>query len=336
MAGGPSAIPQPKKLNKDAPVSANRFGLTNTRADVVLVFYGYNESFAGQAGLAKFQDDLGHFIDHTRGQRYNGKTAPRLVLFSPIAHENLHDPNLPDGVQDNRRLALYTRGMAEVAAAKGVFFVDLFTPSRQYFSQSSHSRMTINGIHLTDEGDRVVAGFAYAGLFGEPPAFDEAHIARLRAAVNDKNWYWFNRYRTPDGYSTYGDRAFLRFVNGQTNYEVVQRELEIIDLLTSNRDKVVWAAALGKKIKPDDSNLPPFIPVISNKPGPLPGGKHIFLSGEDEIGKMTIHKGMRVNLFASEEQFPYLVNPVQMAFDTRTPVGLGLAHLSALEADRGS
>ncbi|HEX4070929.1 MAG TPA: PVC-type heme-binding CxxCH protein, partial [Planctomycetaceae bacterium] len=64
-------------------------------------------------------------------------------------------------------------------------------------------------------------------------------------------------------------------------------------------------------------NLPPFIPVISNLPGPLPGGKHIFLSGEDEIKKLTVHKGMKVNLFASEEQFPELTNPVQMAFDTR-------------------
>ncbi len=118
-----------------------------------------------------------------------------------------------------------------------------------------------------------------------------ARSSKLRAAVNDKNWYWFNRYRTTDGYSTYGDRAFLRFVNGQTNYEVVQRELEMIDLLTSNRDKVVWAAAEGRDIKPDDSNLPPFIPVISNLPGPLPGGKHIFLSGDDEIKKMTVHMG---------------------------------------------
>ena len=53
---GKAPIPQPQKLNKDAPVSANRFRLTNTRADVVFAFYGYNESFAGAAGLAKFKD----------------------------------------------------------------------------------------------------------------------------------------------------------------------------------------------------------------------------------------------------------------------------------------
>jgi putative heme-binding domain-containing protein len=314
---GSAPIPQPQKLNKDAPVSANRFKLTNTRADVIFVFYGYNESFAGQAGLDKFKTDLEHFLKHTLAERYNGRSAPRLVLFSPIAHENLGDRNLPDGAADNRRLELYTHAMAEVAQANGVFFVDLFTPSKQYFAEMSHPRSTINGIHLNEAGNGVVAGFAYEALFGEPPSFDAARLDKVRAVVNNKNWYWFNRYRATDGYSTYGDRAFLRFVNGQTNYEVVQRELEVIDLLTSNRDKVVWEAAQGHDIKPDDSNLPPFIPVISNLPGPLPGGKHIFLSGDDEIKKMTVHHGMKVNLFASEEKFPELVNPVQMAFDTR-------------------
>src|SRR5580704_16061474 len=98
---GNAPIPQPQKLNKDAPVSANRFKLTNTRADVVFVFYGYNESFAGQAGLEKFKIELDHFLKHTLAERYNGRTAPRLVLFSPIAHENLGDRNLPDGAADN-------------------------------------------------------------------------------------------------------------------------------------------------------------------------------------------------------------------------------------------
>ena len=32
---------------------------------------------------------------------------------------------------------------------------------------------------------------------------------------------------------------------------------------------------------------------------------------------MTVAKGMKVNLFASEKEFPELVNPVQMAFDTK-------------------
>ena len=75
---------------------------------------------------------------------------------------------------------------------------------------------------------------------------DAAAFERLRQAINDKNSYWFQRYRATDGYSTFGDRAFLRFTDGQSNYEVVQRELEVIDLLTSNRDRAVWAVANGR------------------------------------------------------------------------------------------
>ena len=58
-----------------------------------------------------------------------------------------------------------------------------------------------------------------------------------------RDFYWFNRYRTTDGFATYGDRAFLTFIRGNprnvnaavaakagkenvlpTNYEVLQRE----------------------------------------------------------------------------------------------------------------
>src|SRR4051812_40793152 len=91
--------------------------LKRCQADVVVAFFGYNESFAGPAGLDKFKNDLGEFIKHTLGQKYNGKAAPRLVLCSPTPHENLGDPNLPDGTENNKRLKLYTKAMEEVARA---------------------------------------------------------------------------------------------------------------------------------------------------------------------------------------------------------------------------
>src|SRR4051794_16924335 len=43
--------PQRNRLNRDAPVRANRFELTNTKADVIFAFFGYNESWAGAAGI---------------------------------------------------------------------------------------------------------------------------------------------------------------------------------------------------------------------------------------------------------------------------------------------
>src|SRR5262249_48649245 len=42
-------VPQPRKLNPDAPVRQNRFELTNTKADVIFAFFGYNESYADVA-----------------------------------------------------------------------------------------------------------------------------------------------------------------------------------------------------------------------------------------------------------------------------------------------
>ena len=38
-----------------------------------------------------------HGSEDTIAQKYNGQGPPRLVLFSPIAHEDLKDRSLPDG-----------------------------------------------------------------------------------------------------------------------------------------------------------------------------------------------------------------------------------------------
>ena len=292
--------------------------LTRIKADVVFAFFGYNESFGGKDGLAKFKKDLDDFIKHTLKQRYNGQSAPRLVLFSPIAHEDLKDRNLPDGKENNERLVLYTDAMAAVARANRVTFVDLFRPTQALYAQAKQP-LTINGIHLSPEGNRRLAEVIDRALFPNQPAppRDPQALERLRRAVADKDFHWFQRYRTVDGYSIYGGRADLKFVDGQTNREVMQRELEILDVMTANRDQRIWAVAQGGDRQVDDSNTPPFIPVKTNKPGPLPGGKHVFLSGEEAITKMTVAKDLRVTLFADEAMFPELANPVQMQFDTK-------------------
>lgn len=328
---GSAPCPQPAKLSPrdEGKVRENRFELTNTKADVIFAFYGYNESWAGEAGLAKFKDNTLAFIKHTLAQTYNGKSAPKLVLFSPLAHEYLDDPDLPGKAEvaaSNARLKLYSDAMGEIAKANGVAFVDLFATSQKWLAtRKAADPLTINGVHLNKLGDQVISGLIAHELVGEHPALGNvAYLKSLNAAVNAKNFYWYNRYRVTDGFSTYGDRAFLKFNelkpgygNGLSNYSVGQRELDILDVLTSNRDKVVWAAAQGKELKPDDSNLPEYITVITNEVGELPGAKHKFISPAEELEKMTIGKGLKVELFADEAKFPELVNPVQMAFDTK-------------------
>src|SRR5262249_45634135 len=129
--------------------------LSAVKADVVLAFFGYNESFGAFEGLPKFRQDLAEFIRHTLSQKYNGRSAPRLVLFSPIGHEDLKDQNLPDGRDNNIRLAMYASAMAEVAREANVPLVDLLLPSLQAY-RSSKEPLTINGIHLNERGDRAL------------------------------------------------------------------------------------------------------------------------------------------------------------------------------------
>jgi putative heme-binding domain-containing protein len=313
---GNQPIPEPNRLTTRKGLTDNRLERTNTRADVIFAFYGYNESFAGEAGLDKFKDDLEAFIKHTLAQKYNGKSAPRLVLFSPIAHQNLKSRNLPDGSENNKRLELYTKAMVEVAKKNGVVFVDLFHPTRDLYGKSDKP-LTINGVHLNTEGNEAVARIIDGALFADEVKREPKELEKLRQAVLDKNFYWFHRYRVLDGFNVYGGRAFERYAEKQSNYEDQQREMEILDVLTSNRDKRIWAVAQGKDFKVEDGNTPPFIPVKTNKPGNGPNGEHIYLDGEKAIEKMTLGKNLQINLFASEKEFPELAKPVQMQFDAK-------------------
>ncbi len=182
--------------------------LTKMKTDVIFAFFGYNESFAGQAGLEKFKTDLDKFIKATLGQKYNGQTAPRLVLFSPIGHENLHNPNLPDGVKNNEQIKLYTAAMAEVAKNNNVLFVDAFTPSLEIYAKSK-APLTIDGVHLNETGDRLLAPVMMQGLFANYSKAKQniPALEKVCSAVLDKNLYWFERYRTVDGYNVYGGRS---------------------------------------------------------------------------------------------------------------------------------
>jgi putative heme-binding domain-containing protein len=312
---GSAPCPEPKRLVTRVGVRDNRFETTNTKADVVFAFFGYNESFAGKAGLEQFKKDLDAFILHTLAQKYNSKSNPRLVVFSPVAHENLKDPNLPDGKENNARLEMYTDAMAEVAKNAGVAFVDLYHPTRDQYAKADKP-LTINGVHLNERGNEAVAKVIDQALFpkGDPPARDAKALEKLRHAVMDKNFIWFNRYRVMDGYNVYGGRAFEKYAGQQSNYEDQQRELEIMDVMTGNREKRVWAVAQGNDFKVDDSNAPPLIPVKSNLAGARLENLR-FQSGEDAIQSMTVAKGMKVTLFASEKEFPELAKPVQMQFD---------------------
>ena len=295
--------------------------LQRTEATVVFAFFGWNESFGDEQGLEAFKKNLVEFVRQTRASDSEGTPTRRVILFSPIAYEPITDENpgnplLPQGDALNQRLLAYTEAMAEVAEELAVPFVDLFHPTQKLFPQIS-APLTTNGIHLNDAGNRKVAKIVNARL-GKATELNPATLTKICEAVRDKNFFWFQRYRTTDGYSIFGGR---KTTGGSLwtpdNEEVMEREMEVLDAMTANRDQKIWAIAQGRDFTVDDSNTPALIPVATNKPGPLGDGAYPFLGGEEALGKMTVAKGMVVNLFASEEQFPDLQNPVQSAVDTQ-------------------
>jgi mono/diheme cytochrome c family protein/glucose/arabinose dehydrogenase len=147
---------------------------------------------------------------------------------------------------------------------------------------------------------------------------EDAALEKIRAAVLDKNTEWHHRYRTVDQYNIYGSRSRIKYAdavtktNGVDNATVLGAELAQRDVKTLNRDKAVWAVAQGKSIVVKDDNLPPVPEVAPNRPEPVP-----YIEGEASLQHLTTPEGVKVEFVASEKEFPELINPVQMNFDTR-------------------
>jgi lysophospholipase L1-like esterase len=245
---------QPRPLNFG---DASRH-LHEQKADVILMFFGLNESYAGESGLAQFEKDLAAYLTTHLSARYNRNTPPRLVLVSPIAHERLARITHVDVETRNKELARYTQSMRSVAAQRSVPFIDLFTPTAQLMV-SAASPLTINGIHVNAEGDRVVAHLLMAGL-GFPVA--EGRSARgsqlqqleaLREVIREKNQQFFYRWRPLNAEYVVGRRVEPF---GSVNFPPEMREL---DKRVAAGDRSIWkqARALEGLRYPDDSALPP-------------------------------------------------------------------------------
>lgn len=284
---------------------------TDFSANVILAYWGFNESFKGEAGLEDFKKALDEYLKNLLAADY-GKGHPRVVLISPMAHENLKDPtNYPDGSANNKNLALYTKAMEGVAKANNVQFVDLFTPSQELFAKSAE-RLTINGIHLTDEGDKELAPIQFKAIFGkDAPSTTDPSLTKIREAVLEKNVQWHHRYRTVDQFNIYGQRSRIKYV-GVDNATIMGEELAQRDVKVANRDQAILAAVKGQPFTVKDDNLPPVETTPPNRPEPIP-----YLGGAEALQYLTSPQGTKVEFIASEVEFPELVNPVQMNFDTK-------------------
>lgn len=73
--------------------------------------------------------------------------------------------------------------------------------TRQLYA-AADKPLTMNGVHLLDHGERLVAEvIAKELLGGAKTGLDPQQFDRLRSATLDKNYYWYSRYRVVDGYN---------------------------------------------------------------------------------------------------------------------------------------
>jgi lysophospholipase L1-like esterase len=164
------------------------------RPTVLFIAYGMNESFEGEAGLSRFVDGYNKLLDAL------AVTKVKLVLISPIAHEDLGRP-LPDPAEHNRQLKMYTDAIGQIADKRDAWFVNLFDPMS---ARKDGVHWTENGIHLNALGYWMTARMIVKELGMRPPPVEsvgadgrakDAQIERVRQLIREKNMFFFDRYR---------------------------------------------------------------------------------------------------------------------------------------------
>ncbi|MBI3192440.1 MAG: hypothetical protein HYZ36_07225, partial [Pedosphaera parvula] len=119
--------------------------LAEFKPTVIFVSYGLMESLDGKATLPRFMNRFEALINRLE------KHAPRIVICSPLRHENLGGL-WPDPADHNGSIQLYLLGMGRIARLHNHAFVNFYellgdgTRSRQ---QQPYSN---NGVHLTGYG----------------------------------------------------------------------------------------------------------------------------------------------------------------------------------------
>nr|MBX2851356.1 hypothetical protein [Phycisphaeraceae bacterium] len=339
-----SANPDKKIVIRSVPNSADEvddrpretkvprmdFYLKRHGADVVVMCYGMSESFDGLGGVEKFKKGLSARVDHHIKAKYNGESAPKIVLVSPIAHEDLGAP-LPTGdavVQRNVILKAYTEAVKAVAEDKGAVFIDLFHDSLPYVDM----KVTNNGIAPNEYGCFVYAGemAKQLGWWDGKAAADAGNTVDFRQVCYDKHYHWRHRYRATNTEYVWG-RRHKPF--GNVNFPP---ELDHLDKMIETREAALWAMdkpSLGQLFAkaPGEKAIWESTPLTYDFPGDKWGGVEIPFRDiandrkagdaskidppEDYLKTFKVADGYQVNLFASEREFPELANPLSMSFD---------------------
>lgn len=133
---------------------------------LVIVCYGFNESFKGKEFIPEFKSGLENL------SRVIEENQSDIMFISPMLMEKLAPP-LPDPREQNELIQVYSQIVRQFAAEKGYPFIDNLRP----LGNTAHSksaipairdRLTDNGMHLNQYGHWRIAPHLVNKLGGNP------------------------------------------------------------------------------------------------------------------------------------------------------------------------
>ena len=266
-------------------------------ADFLVLGYGMNEAFSGSEGLAAFKQGYRTHLKQL------AKTHPscRFILLSPTAAQKPVE-------KVNKHLEIYSKEIAEIAQKQKALFIDLFT-----LTKNSTKLITENGIHLNDVGNRLIAEKIASEILtflqvNSPRQSSPKHLEQVRLAASAKHARVAEVVRPKNSVVYFGVRARPFEYDGE-----MPRYHRMIEL----SENVLHKIAANPKLSFSELATPSLDPMPPGKgrdDGPRTG---ILKPSSEAMAEFTVAEGYQVNLFASEEDFPELRNPVQIAFDAR-------------------
>ena len=271
-------------------------------AQVVVLGYGIGESFSGAPGLPAFRSQYQVYLREISRLHPGAK----IVLLSPIAVE---DRSTSNAAERNRDVALYTQAIAELAREHNATFLDLFTASRDAYARAT-APLTTQGIHLNAAGTRIISNTIARAFLGDaaPDVEDSPRLTDVARAAALKHSYVAELVRPKNAALYYGVRK---------RPEENAAELPRYHQLVAQADAIVHDLAANPAKRFSEYPAPSLPPLPEGKTTTyrFPGGT--VRSPADLQRELVVADGYAVNLFASEEQFPELRNPVQVSFDAR-------------------
>ena len=149
---------------------------------LIILAYGQNESFAGEAGLGKFVAQYEKLCDDLSA------TGARLALMTPHKFERPKPP-FPDASRQNGNLAKYSAAVVELGSRRHIPVINLFqlpTPP---------SNLTENGMHFGERGYAALVAALQAQEHWKTPSAGDEKMNAIRQKIVEKNMQFFHRWR---------------------------------------------------------------------------------------------------------------------------------------------